>query len=93
MAAVPYLEPASANQILRASCATVVKRTSIPALTVTCFHVKEVEHVEVMGIVRHQARVCVILALLLATGGMDTVFLSAVDPARIRADVQVLPIP
>ncbi len=81
MAAVPYLEPASANQILRASCATVVKRTSIPGLTVTCFHVKEVEHVEAMGIVQHQARVCAILALLLAKGGVDTVFLFAVDLA------------
>ncbi len=93
MAAVPYLEPASANQILRASCATLVRLTCIRALIVTCFHVKEVERAEVMAIVRHQARVCAILALLLAKGGVDTVFLSAVDPARIRADVQVLPIP
>ena len=87
MAAVPYLVLASANQILRAICATLVKLTSIPGLTVTCFHVKGVARVEAMGIVQHQASACAILVLLLVRERVDTVFLSAVDPARILGDV------
>jgi hypothetical protein len=90
VAAVPFLGPASAKLILKANCATVVKLICIQARTVTCFHVTGVARVEVMGIVQPQASVFAILALLLARGGVDTVFLFAVDPARIMGDVQVL---
>lgn len=62
----------------------------IQVLTAICLHVKEGPRVGAMDIVPHQASASAILVLFSARGRVDTVFLSAADPARILEHVPVL---